>query len=202
MIKKNSLIPLKKLLNHLFDFLRSTEKRAWDYLVLGSAIFLVIVFIIYGSKTLSSMNSEIQYSPADVVYGESIYAIHNVNIMNTPQNIGLISNEATDKPQILISEKFYDFGVVNSNQILKRTFIFANSGNSPLMIHRAYTTCGCTTAIFTANEIPPGKVVLMTLQFDTGYHDMQGKTVRRGVILETNDPDHPVQEIWIQAKVR
>ncbi|MBW6475151.1 MAG: DUF1573 domain-containing protein [Anaerolineaceae bacterium] len=148
------------------------------------------------------MNTKIHFSPADVVYGDQIYAIHDLNLMSTPQNLSLISNDPTEKPQILISEKFYDFGEVNSQQILKRTFIFSNSGESPLIILRAFTTCGCTTAIFTANEIPPGKVVLMTLQFDTGYHDMRGKTVRRGVMIETNDPDHPVQEIWIQAKIK
>ncbi len=199
MNKKITLIQFRKSLVHLLEFLRWPENKAWDYLILGLAIILVIVFIFYGSTTLNTTNLQIQYSPADVIYGDSLYATHNIS---TPQNLRLISTNSTEKAQILLSEKFYDFGQVNSQQILKRTFIFSNSGNSPLIIHRAYTTCGCTTASFTANEIPPGKVVLMTLQFDTGYHDMRGKTVRRGVIIETNDSDHPIQEIWIQAKVR
>jgi hypothetical protein len=43
---------------------------------------------------------------------------------------------------------------------------------------------------------------LMTLHFNAGYHDVSGYTVRRGVLIETNDPNHPIQEIWIQASVR
>ena len=101
-----------------------------------------------------------------------------------------------------LSEKYYDFVAVNAHQVLTRTFVIANSGQSPLIIRRAYTTCGCTIADFTAAEIPPGKVVLMTLQFDTGFHDMRGTTARRGVIIETNDPDQQIQEIWVQATVR
>ena len=75
-------------------------------------------------------------------------------------------------------------------------------GEGPLLIRRAYTTCGCTVADFTSSEIPPGKVALMKLYFDTGFHDMRGATVRRGVIIETNDPNQPEQEIWIQATVK
>ena len=103
---------------------------------------------------------------------------------------------------MLLSEKYYDFGEVTPNQVVTRTFVISNPGQSTLIIQRAFTTCGCTTADFTASEIPPGKVVLMTLHFDPGYHDMRGSTVRRGVMIETNDPDHPSQEIWIQASIR
>jgi hypothetical protein len=106
------------------------------------------------------------------------------------------------KPNIRISEQFYDFGEVNPSQVVSRAFIIANSGQSPLIIQRAYTTCGCTVPDFTASEISPGKIVLMTLQFDTGYHGMRGTTVRRGVMIETNDPDHSTQEIWLLASVR
>ena len=42
----------------------------------------------------------------------------------------------------------------------------------------------------------------MQLKFDPRYHDMHGTTVRRGVVFETNDPEHPLQEIWIQATVK
>lgn len=80
--------------------------------------------------------------------------------------------------------------------------MIANKGSAALVILKADTTCGCTTADFSASEIPPGKVALMTLHFNAGYHDVSGYTVRRGVLIETNDPNHPIQEIWIQASVR
>ncbi len=41
----------------------------------------------------------------------------------------------------------------------------------------------------------------MTLTFDAGFHDVSGQTVRRGVIIENNDPNHPVLEIWVEVSV-
>ena len=42
----------------------------------------------------------------------------------------------------------------------------------------------------------------MTLRFDAGYHDTRGQSVRRGVIIENNDPNNPQMEIWAEASVR
>lgn len=105
-------------------------------------------------------------------------------------------------PEIAISEHYYDFGEVNSSQVLTRTIVIANRGKAMLVIQNAYTTCGCTVADFTTAEIPPGKVALMTIRFDTGLHNLRGTTVLRGVIFSTNDPNLPLQEIWIQASIR
>ena len=65
----------------------------------------------------------------------------------------------------------------------------------------AYTTCGCTTAEISADVIPPGKAVTIELVYDAGFHDTAGQTVRRGLIIESNDPDQPQAEIWVQADV-
>lgn len=183
-------------------FTGSPASVSRNYIVLSIASFLVIGFFVYLILIFGFTNSEIRYSPADVVYGERIQAVHNMDSENiVPLSEKNIANTSL-KPEIRLSEIFFDFGEIGSTQIVTRTFVIANLGQSPLVIFQAYTTCGCTTADFTATEIPPGKLALMTLQFDAGYHSMSGSTVRRGVIIETNDPDHPIQEIWIQASVR
>ena len=161
-----------------------------------------MVLFLYGSLFWKGSNSIIRYTPADVTHGEIIHAVHDMGSGIPSQHFNPISTDPSLKPDIRFSEKFYDFGEVNAHQVLIRTFVIANLGQSPLLIIRAYTTCGCTIADFTTAEIPPGKVALMTLQFDSGYHDMRGTTVRRGVMIETIDPDHRLQEIWIQASVR
>lgn len=53
-----------------------------------------------------------------------------------------------------------------------------------------------------AAVIPPGKVSIVTLTLDAGFHDVAGRTVRRGVIIESNDPNRPETELWTQAAVR
>ncbi len=183
-------------------FLPFPRKPGWDFVFLGTAGALILAGVIYAVVVGSSTGTKIQYTPADIVYGEKIHAVHDMAAEDTSLPAILSAKGSTSKPVIQVSEKFYDFGEVGSHQVFSRTFVIANAGQSPLIIERASTTCGCTVADFTAAEIPPGKVALMTLQLDTGYHDLSGTTVRRGVMIETNDPDLPIQEIWIQASIR
>jgi hypothetical protein len=185
-----------------FGFLTMSGHRKLDYVILGMAGIVVLALIYYGILELTRAGQVLQYKPADVVYGEKIYAVHEMGINRSFQILNASPVPQGEEPDIRISENFYDFGEVNAQVILRHTFVIANTGKSPLIIQHAYTTCGCTTADFTATEIPPGKVALMNLQFDLGFHDMRGTTVRRGVMIETNDPDQPTQEIWIQASVR
>ena len=93
-------------------------------------------------------------------------------------------------------------GSIGPTDVVTYDFVITNMGEAPLTINRAYTTCGCTTASFTATVIPPGKVSLITMRMDAGYHDVRGQTVRRGIIIENNDLETPQVEIWAEASVR
>lgn len=183
-------------------FLNFPDIRSREGILLRMAILLAIALLIYAGSLWRGSSSTLKYTPADIVYGEKIHAVNAMGSANFAQISEVNLPDSSLKPAIRLSENFYDFGKVDPQQILTRTFVIANHGESPLIIRHAYTTCGCTMADFTANEIPPGKAALMTLQLDTGYHDMAGTTIRRGVMIETNDPAHPTQEIWIQASVR
>ncbi len=105
------------------------------------------------------------------------------------------------QPNVTVDEAFHDFGRIGAQDIVTYTFLVRNNGDAPLTISRAYTTCGCTTAEVSADIIPPGKAVSVELRLDAGFHDSAGQTVRRGVILENNDPDQPQTELWVQAEV-
>jgi hypothetical protein len=199
--KKLLTISLKKLSSFL-NRLRLTEIEGGGYIFLGAAGIFISILIIYTSWLWNESKTSIHFTPADVIYGEKIRAVHDIGTVRFSRYDGNYPADPKVNPEIRLSENFYDFGEANPQQILTRTFVIANTGQTPLVIRHAYTTCGCTIADFTATEIPPGKVALMTLQFDTSFHDMRGTTVRRGVIVETNDPTLPVQEIWIQASIR
>lgn len=105
------------------------------------------------------------------------------------------------QPDVVVPETRYDFGRIGPQDVVERTFVVRNEGEAPLTISRAYTTCGCTTAEFSASVIPPGKVATVKVIYDAGYHDTAGQTVRRGIIIENNDPNQSQAEIWIQASV-
>lgn len=141
---------------------------------------------------------EIDYRPEDIAYDLPLHAVHE---MGEGPPIPFLS-AGDPQPQIEINERFHDFGSIGATEVVTRQFVIANTGDAPLTISRAYTTCGCTTADFTSAIIPPGKVSIMTLVLDAGFHDVRGQTVRRGVIIENNDPRRSSTEIWIQASVR
>ncbi len=147
-----------------------------------------------------SAQTGITYDPADVVYGEPLHAIHEMD-GSTVNQIAFLPQDGP-QPEIAVSEDFYDFGVIGPSEVVTHDFVIANLGEAPLTIHRAYTTCGCTTADFSATVIPPGKVAIVTMTLDAGYHDVRGQTVRRGIIIENNDPQNPQVELWAQAAVR
>jgi hypothetical protein len=199
-MNKGNPIHLSRKIKNILRRFNGESQFVAKYSFLLVVLLLLIRVSFFEYMQFKSSKSEIQYLPSDVVYGDKVLAIHSM----MPGNHALPDNRlvvGSLKPELLISEKYYDFGVVQTDHPVVHTFVIANCGQSPLMIQNAYTTCDCTTAEFSAKEIPPGKVALMTLQFEPGHHNMIGATVRRGVIVETNDPVHPTQEIWIQATV-
>ena len=148
----------------------------------------------------SSAQTGFEYRSEDVVYDHPLTAVHEME----PPNLASIPFLPKDEPQpkIAISEDFHNFGSVGPTDVVTYDFKIANLGEAPLTISRAYTTCGCTKADFTATVIPPGKVSIVTMRLDAGFHDVRGQTVRRGIIIENNDPKNPQVEVWAQAAVR
>lgn len=165
--------------------------------VVGGAILLVAVgWLWFGNRQASA--AAVEYSSNDIAYEKPIHAVHE---MTGGPSIPFLP-QSDPQPKIVINEAFYNFGSLGLTDVVTRDFVIANVGEAPLTISRAYTTCGCTTADFTATVIQPGQVSIMTLVFDAGFHDVGGQTVRRGVIIENNDPKNSNAEIWIQASIR
>ena len=142
--------------------------------------------------------------PEDIAHQGPIRATHGTS-PNPTDASALVSPSPSDglAPRASIPRVFHDFGTVRPSQVVSTEFVVGNDGQAPLMIRRAYTTCGCTTADVSASTIPPGKVALVVVWFDARAHpDAAGTTLRRALILETNDPYNPRLEIWIQASIR
>lgn len=137
------------------------------------------------------------YAEEDVARDSPFVAIHE---MQAGPPIPFLPADQP-QPKIVVPDGRYDFGEVGPQAVVKRVFVIRNEGEAPLTISRAYTTCGCTTAEFTARVIPPGKVALITLVFDAGFHDARGQKVERGIIIENNDPRNSEAEIWARASV-
>lgn len=177
------------------------RKRRLAYGGIALGLILLIggaVAILRPGVGVGSAPAQIEYGPQDVVRSEPITAVHE---MEAGPPIPYLPSSGP-QPAIAVSETFVNVGRVGPTEVVMLDFVLANTGEAPLTISRAYTTCGCTTAEISSAVIPPGKVAEVTLVFDAGFHDTRGQTVRRGLIIENNDRKRSVQEIWLQASVR
>jgi hypothetical protein len=177
---------------------KQTRKNIQIAIIVSGILLLAVSgYWLWASNQSSLAGTD--YNPEEVVYDQPFQAIHE---MDGPK-LGAIPFLPKDGPQpkLAVSEDFYNFGVIGPKDVVTYEFAIFNQGEAPLTISRAYTTCGCTTADFTATVIPPGKVALMTLTLDAGFHDVAGQTVRRGIMIENNDLNNPQMEIWVQAAV-
>ena len=182
---------------------QQVQQRAKRKNTIAISILVVALLIVAGSiyvyfSGTETVTAALDYEPEDIIYDQPIHAIHEMG--DGPPIPFLPKDQA--QPAIAVSETSYDFGTIGTTDVVERTFVIFNTGDAPLTISRAYTTCGCTTADITARLIPPGKVASVTITFDAGFHDTAGQTVRRGLIIENNDPRQSQAEIWIEAAVR
>ena len=137
------------------------------------------------------------YAEEEVARDAPFVAVHE---MAAGARISFLPEDGP-QPKISIPSDYFNFGGIGPRDVVRRKFVIRNEGDAPLTISRAYTTCGCTTAEFSARVIPPGKLALVTLVLDAGFHDVRGQTVDRGIIIENNDRRSPEAEIWTRAAV-
>ena len=192
--------------NRETDSSKAVRENARKRLKLSPTILMTALGVILISLAINIIadfgpaNTSFDYIVDDIAYGQPLNAIHGMD-GSTINQIPFLPKDGP-QPKIAVSEDSYNFGSIGPSDVVRHDFVIANQGDAPLTIHRAYTTCGCTTAEFTATLIPPGKVAFVMMTLDAGYHDVRGQTVRRGIIIENNDPRNPQVELWAQASVR
>lgn len=179
---------------------RRRRQKMIPALIVAAVGILLIGAAVYLAIDPGSAQANFKYTAEDIAYERPLHAVHEME----PSSLNSIPFLPKDGPQpkIVLSEDFHNFGSVGPEEVVSYDFVIANQGEAPLTIHRAYTTCGCTTADFTGTVIPPGKVAVVTMTYDAGVHDSRGQTVRRGIIIENNDPNKSQVEFWAQASVR
>ena len=103
------------------------------------------------------------------------------------------------EPEMTFKKKIHDFGIVSQDTcVVTCTFKFKNTGNGPLIIHQAATSCGCTVPEYTEEPIAPGATGTIKVTYN-------GKTKRPGVFkksitLHSNAKNTPVR-LYIQGEM-
>jgi hypothetical protein len=129
---------------------------------------LVLAFGMLGLCLLPGCLTDTDRRPQD--------RVEEIPIAGSFQNADLIRNPASANPgsgagQEVAAISFPDslavFGEVEEGTIVDVQFEFTNTGESPLAISRAYSTCGCTVPEWPKAPVLPGEKGALHVRFDT-----------------------------------
>lgn len=91
-----------------------------------------------------------------------------------------------------------DFGTVDEGSVLTYTFFFRNTGSDTLDVI-VRSTCGCTAALLSDKNVPPGGIGKVRMEFKT--QDRKGAT-SQSINVRTNDPTNQMLTLTMTAIVR
>jgi hypothetical protein len=111
----------------------------------------------------------------------------------------LLTAVSSSQPKLtIVGGANFEFGDVFTDMAVKKIITLKNEGNKTLTISNVSTTCGCTAALLSNPDIPPGDSGLLSISFD-------GKkfsgVIKRSVSFETNDPEQKKIHVNFSANV-
>lgn len=113
--------------------------------------------------------------------------------------ICLLVSPVMAAPNLVVQNPSFDFGEVFQGIQVPHVFTFSNSGDEVLVIDRVRSSCGCTAALISEKNLPPGSTGEIKVSFDsTRFRGGVTKTV----YLYSNDPVQPVMQLFIRGTVK
>ena len=92
--------------------------------------------------------------------------------------VSFISTQAQESkaPEFKFNESKIDFGEIYQGDVVEHSFEFTNIGDTPLVISKIITTCGCTAPTWPKEPIHPGEKGKIKIVFNsTGKIGRQNK---------------------------
>lgn len=86
-------------------------------------------------------------------------------------------SEAVAYPEITFDETEHDFGTIDQGTNVEHTFTFTNTGEAPLVITNATSSCGCTVPSPPKDPIAPGEKGELLVKFDGSGQNQITKTI-------------------------
>ena len=91
---------------------------------------------------------------------------------------------ASAQAVITFQKTTHDFGHFTEDKPVSYKFVFENTGNEPLVIQQAISSCGCTVANFTKSPINPGDKGEINVTYN-GKGKMPGR-FKKVITIRTN----------------
>lgn len=101
-------------------------------------------------------------------------------------------------PKIEFDELEWNFGKIHDGDIVDHVFVFRNSGSDTLHILDVRASCGCTAALASSSQIPPGGRGEIKATFNS-----RGKRgiVRKTITVTTNETAQPAVTLNLVADI-
>ena len=80
-------------------------------------------------------------------------------------------------PVITFEESQFDFGTIDQGTNVEHVFKFKNTGEAPLLIVNAKSSCGCTVPEYTKEPVAPGDSGELLVKFNGSGQNQVSKTV-------------------------
>jgi len=112
----------------------------------------------------------------------------------------LLAGCSGDPPDIAVARQI-DLGTVVKGVKATATVAVRNRGGAPLKVFAVSTSCGCTTASITPNEIPAGGEGLLRVVYDSTAHQTDVGDIERFVFIASDDPDQGDLQIKLHVRV-
>ena len=105
-------------------------------------------------------------------------------------------------PKIDFESTVYDFGAIGLGKAtIRHRFEFRNSGSAPLHILKVRKTCSCIVDQVSKDVVQPNEegFVQVALKLDTIAIQEKSGLVERSVLVESNDPEHPLVKLTLRG---
>lgn len=80
-------------------------------------------------------------------------------------------------PQLTFDMATIDYGTIQKNADPIRKFTFTNTGDAPLLITNAKSSCGCTVPVYPTEAIAPGATSEIEVRYDTKRVGLINKSI-------------------------
>ena len=75
-----------------------------------------------------------------------------------------------EDPAILTrTDTLFDFGEITEGDVVEHEFEFTNTGNTPLILVDAKSSCGCTVPEIPKEPVAPGEKGILKVRFNSKY---------------------------------